>query len=184
MKRLKRLDTTSPMPLYHQLTQIVKGLIDAGDLKPGDSFWTEEELSNIYGVSRTTIRMTTRELAAEGLLEVKQGKRTYISKPKISRGFPGLTSFSEDMAKRGISPGSRLISYNILLPTPEVRDNLKLKKSEKAVQLKRVMLADGENIGFHIVYLSHKVWMKLQISPSSLNDRSLYNFLEEKGVFI
>lgn len=181
MKNLQRLDTTSPVPLYYQLAQMIRNLIEKGDLKPGDTFWTEQELSHIYGVSRTTVRMATRELAVEGLVVVKQGKRTYISKPKISRGFPGLTSFTEDMKKRGITPGSRLIAYNVLPPAPEVRDNLKLKRDEKAIQLKREMLADGEVIGFHIVYLPREVWLRLQITPSFLNNRSLYKALEEKG---
>jgi GntR family transcriptional regulator len=181
MKNLQRLDTTSPVPLYYQLAQMIRNLIEKGDLKPGDAFWTEQELSHIYGVSRTTVRTATRELAQEGLVVVKQGKRTYIARPKISRGFPGLTSFTEDMKKRGITPGSRLIAYNVLPPVPEVRDNLRLKKSEKAIQLKREMLADGEIIGFHIVYLPQEIWLRLQITPSFLNNRSLYRALEEKG---
>ena len=181
MKMLKRLDTTSPVPLYHQLALMIKDLIERGDLKPGDTFWTEQELLHIFGVSRTTVRMATRELAQEGLVIIKQGKRTYISKPKISRGFPGLTSFTEDMKTRGITPGSRLVAYNALAPTPEVRHNLKLKDNEKAIQLKREMLADGEIIGFHIVYLPQEIWMSLKITPSYLNNRSLYEALEEKG---
>jgi GntR family transcriptional regulator, N-acetylglucosamine utilization regulator len=181
MKMLKRLDTTSPVPLYYQLVQMIKDLIERGDLKPGDTFWTEQELSHIYGVSRTTVRMATRQLAQEGLVVIKQGKRTYISKQKISRGFPGLTSFTEDMQKRGITPGSRLVAYNVLRPAPEVRDNLRLKGNEKAIQLKREMLADGEIIGFHIVYLPQELWLRLQITPSFLNNRSLYKALEEKG---
>jgi GntR family transcriptional regulator len=181
MKVLKRLDTTSPVPLYYQLVQMIRDLIERGDLKPGDTFWTEQELSHIYGVSRTTVRMATRELSQEGLVVIKQGKRTYISKPKISRGFPGLTSFTEDMKKRGIVPGSRLVAHNVLPPAPEVRANLRLKGNEKAIQLKREMLADGEVIGFHIVYLPQDLWMKLQIVPSFLNNRSLYKALEEKG---
>ena len=44
MKKTRRLDPTSHVPLYYQLTEIIKDLIKNGDLKPGDALWSEQEL--------------------------------------------------------------------------------------------------------------------------------------------
>lgn len=178
------LDRKNPLPLYHQLREIIVDMIHEGELKPGDTFWTEEELERMYSVSRTTIREAVRTLSQDGYLVLQQGKRTLVTKAKVTRGFPGLTSFTEDMKKRGVVPGARLLGFDIIVAPPSVVEKLKLEKDQKVVQLNRQMLADNEPIGYHIVYLSLHVWEKLNIEPEYLNNRSLYETLEGKGGFI
>jgi GntR family transcriptional regulator len=179
----RKLDRTNPLPLYCQLREIIVEMVHKGELKPGDAFWTEEELAEKYGTSRTTIREAIRTLAQDGYLVIQQGKRTSVTKPKVTRGFPGLTSFSEDMRKRGLVPGSWLLGFDLIVALPSVAEKLKLEDGQKVVQVKRQMLADNEPIGYHIVYLPHRVWEKLNIEPEYLNNRSLYKTLEEKGGF-
>jgi len=183
MNALQKLDSSNPVPLYFQLVQIIKGLIESGELRPGDVFWTEEEIQKMCDISRTTVRAAIHQLAREGFLAVRQGKRTCVSRPKVIRGFPGLTSFTEDMRKRGLKPGSRLIAFKVFSPEPEINARLGLDEGQEIVQLKRQMLANGEPIGYHIVHLPHEAWTKLDIEPSFLSNRSLYQTLEERGGF-
>jgi len=180
----RRLDRKNPLPLYHQLREIIVEMIDKGELKAGDTFWTEEELSQMYGISRTTIREAIRTLAQDGYLIIQQGRRTSVTRPKVTRGFPGLTSFTEDMKKRGLAPGARLIGFDIMKSPPPVAEKLRLEHNGKVVQIKRQMFADNEPIGYHIIYLPFEIWKKLDIQPEYLNNRSLYETLERKGGFI
>jgi GntR family transcriptional regulator len=159
-------------------------MIENGELKPGDQLWTEEEIERFFNVSRTTVRTALRELANEGYVVIQQGKRTFISKPKVTRGFPGLTSFTEDMTKRGLKPGAELISCNVLIPTADIANKLRLEEDKKIILLKRRMFAEDEIIGFHIVHLPYDVWTNLKIEPSYLDNRSLYQTLEEKGGYV
>lgn len=47
-------------------------------LGPGAQLPNEAELCNIFGVSRTTIREAVRHLAAQGYVEVRRGKGTFV----------------------------------------------------------------------------------------------------------
>ena len=72
-----RVDKTRPIPLYRQLEQIIKTTIERGELKQGDTLWTEQELAQMYSVSRITVREALRGLLQEGYLVTQQGKRSY-----------------------------------------------------------------------------------------------------------
>jgi len=100
------LDKSTPIPLYFQLKEIIKDKIDSGKLKPGDILPSERELSQVYQISRPTIRQALKELVNEGLLYREKGKGTYVSKPKINYGFiQKLTTFYDDIKEKGDTLG-------------------------------------------------------------------------------
>src|SRR3954447_21117484 len=76
----------------------------------GTAIPSERQLSADLGVSRLTVRAALDELAREGYLVRRRGSGTYVQEPsKISQELT-MTSFSEDMRRRGLNPGSRTIS--------------------------------------------------------------------------
>ena len=50
-----------------------------GRLRPGEKLPNELELARELGVSRTTLREAVRTLAAQGVLEVRRGRGTFVS---------------------------------------------------------------------------------------------------------
>ncbi len=50
-----------------------------GRLAPGDKLPNEVELAQQLGVSRTTLREALRDLTAQGVLEVRRGKGTFVA---------------------------------------------------------------------------------------------------------
>ena len=62
------LDKTIPVPLYFQLKTLIKNKIKDGTYKSGDLIPTENELSDMFGISRTTVRQAVTELVHEGYL--------------------------------------------------------------------------------------------------------------------
>src|SRR5438477_11667274 len=75
----------------------------------GTAIPSERQLSADLGVSRLTLRAALDDLAREGYLVRRRGSGTYVQQPKISQELT-ITSFSEDMRKRGMEPGSRTLS--------------------------------------------------------------------------
>lgn len=61
-----------------QVIAHVRGLIDHGQLKPGDRLPAERDLAVQVGVSRPTIRAGLRALAAMGVVQSRHGSGTYI----------------------------------------------------------------------------------------------------------
>ena len=77
-------------------------------LKVGQAIPSERRLSQELGVSRLTLRAALDDLVREGYLVRRHGSGTFVSEPKIAQQLT-LTSFSEDMRRRGMVPDSRTI---------------------------------------------------------------------------
>lgn len=81
--------------LTQQTAQRLYGRIVAeGGLAPGDKLPNELELSQELGVSRTTLREAVRMLVAQGVLEVRRGKGTFVSARVEDIDDFGFTSLS------------------------------------------------------------------------------------------
>ena len=77
----------------------------------GNAIPSERQLCADLGVSRLTVRAALDDLAREGYLVRRRGSGTYVQQPKIAQELT-MTSFSEDMRRRGMSPGSRTLSLD------------------------------------------------------------------------
>src|SRR5438105_15654198 len=75
----------------------------------GTAIPSERQLSADLGVSRLTLRAALDDLAREGYVVRRRGSGTYVQQPKIAQELT-MTSFSEDMRRRGMVPGSRTLS--------------------------------------------------------------------------
>src|SRR5438132_4372593 len=95
-------------PAYRKIQGAILKRIEAGQLKPGDSVSSERELAKIHGVSLMTARHALAALEREGLVERRRGAGTFVAPPKIH--FNKLMSFTEQMASRGLSACSRILS--------------------------------------------------------------------------
>jgi DNA-binding FadR family transcriptional regulator len=66
-------------------------LILERQFKPGDRFLSENTLTTMFGVSRSTIREAIKLLVAENIVEIYHGKGTFIcQRPGINRDPLGL----------------------------------------------------------------------------------------------
>jgi GntR family transcriptional repressor for pyruvate dehydrogenase complex len=63
---------------YESIVQQVLALIENGKLKQGDQLPSERELTDIFKVSRTTVREAIRTLESMKLLQSRQGNGTYV----------------------------------------------------------------------------------------------------------
>lgn len=75
------LATAMPKPTDGSTEQViayVRGLIDQGQLTPGDRLPAERDLAVQIGVSRPTVRAGLRALAAMGVVQSRHGSGTYI----------------------------------------------------------------------------------------------------------
>ncbi|MEY9941278.1 GntR family transcriptional regulator [Streptacidiphilus sp. MAP5-3] len=64
--------------LYKQVANEMRASIMTGEWEPGRQVPPEEQLSSLYDVSRPTIRQAVAALRTEGLLDVQQGRGTFV----------------------------------------------------------------------------------------------------------
>ncbi len=70
-----RIDPDSPIPLYHQIAEALRTVIEAGDLAPGEALEPMRQAAETWGVNVHTVRHAYAALARDGLVERKRGPR-------------------------------------------------------------------------------------------------------------
>src|ERR1051326_1848038 len=95
----------------------------------GNAIPSERQLSSDLGVSRLTVRAALDDLAREGYLVRRRGSGTYVQHPKMSQELT-MTSFSDDMRRRGMEPGSRTLSMTTILAGARLGRFLQVSPSE------------------------------------------------------
>ncbi|MBI4978922.1 MAG: GntR family transcriptional regulator [Spirochaetes bacterium] len=71
---------------YHAVKDYIKGRIIAGQYKPGDRIESEDALTKIMGLSRSSVREGLSELEFEGVIDIVHGKGTFIREKKTAAG--------------------------------------------------------------------------------------------------
>lgn len=134
-----------PTPLYLQLAQHFRAMIESGRLKVGAALPAERRVMADAALSRVTVRKALEVLVREGLVEQRRGSGTFVSAPlpHIEQPLERLSSFTEDMIDRGRKPGVRWIERKISAPTAEDVMLFGLSPGELVVHLHRLRLGDG-----------------------------------------
>lgn len=143
----------------------------------GDAIPSERQLSADLGVSRLTVRAALDDLVREGLLVRKRGSGTFVSEPKIAQELT-MTSFTEDMRRRGMVPGSRTLELRTTPAGPWLGRVLRLSPSEPIVVVKRLRLADRETMAIETLHVRASIVPGL--SAEDLEEHSFYELLTER----
>src|ERR1051325_11270548 len=118
----------------------------------GTAIPSERQLSVDLGVSRLTVRAALDDLAREGYLVRRRGSGTYVQQPKISQQLT-MTSFSEDMRRRGMAASSKTLSLTRQLAGPRLGRFLNVSPGQEVVVVKRLRLADGVSMALETLHI-------------------------------
>ncbi len=176
-KTLLKIDSRSKVPLYHQIVQNITDLIEDDKLARGSMLPSEWELTNLYSVSRLTVRQALKDLEQNGLVTRRHGIGTFISTPPTTQLTPSKMSFSQKMRQIGKKPSHRILSLERIAASKEVANMLQLPEKAPVVELVRVRFADDEPIMIETAYLPAERFPDL--TEENLKDGSLYQFLSE-----
>lgn len=141
----------------------------------GDAIPSERQLSADLGVSRLTVRAALDDLVREGLLVRRQGSGTFVSEPKIAQELT-MTSFTEDMQRRGMVPGSRTLDLRVTPAGAHLGRLLHVSPSERVVIITRLRLADRETMAIETLHVRESLVPGL--TPADLERTSFYELLQ------
>lgn len=156
LTKLSAIDKSVPIPLYFQLKQLILSEIKNGNYKSGDMIPTENEISDAFSISRTTVRQAVTELVQEGWLYRVKSKGTFVSLPKINQDFiKKLESFNDQILRSGMEPSTEVLELKVMPATEIVARHLEIKENESVIYMHRKRLADGEPIVTIKTYLPY-----------------------------
>ena len=151
-------------------------------LEIGRAIPSERQLSAELGFSRLTVRAALDELVREGYLVRRRGSGTFVSEPKIAQELT-MTSFTDDIRRRGMSPGSKTLELNVVPAGARLGRLLHVSPSEPVVVAKRLRLADREPMAIEELHVRESLVPDL--SARDLEERSFYELLRDRyGIVI
>lgn len=173
-----RASDTDPTPLYLQLANALRRLIDEGIMNEGDALPSERRIMELTTLSRVTIRKALELLVKEGLLRQKRGSGTFVSGglPKIEQPLTRLSSFTEDMLNRGRTPDVQWLEKKLSYPTSEEVMLFGLSPGDKVLHLHRLRSGDGIPLAVEFATVPARF-----LPSPELVEHSLYEALTKVG---
>ncbi|HKJ31676.1 MAG TPA: GntR family transcriptional regulator [Balneolales bacterium] len=170
-----KIDHSSPIPLYKQIEDALRKMIDNGEYGEGEQIPKEEDLASWLGVSRNTVRQGIYKLVLEGLLIRKKGVGTVVAPHTITTKLDEWHSFTQEMMKRGVLFKNYLVRVHKEKADSELSSIFKIKEGTKLVKLVRIR---GDNKEPFVYFIS---WFHPRIGLTGDEDfnRSLYKILEQ-----
>lgn len=168
----------SGAPLYLQLKKSIEDAVRSGLIGPGDALPSERDIAIQADVSRVTVRKAVQDLVRGGVLVQRHGSGTFVA-PRVGRveqSLSRLTSFTEDMARRGMSVRSTFIERGLFQPSPDEMMALGLSADEKVARISRLRIANDTPLAIERASLSAAV-----LPDPGAVDASLYAALERTG---
>jgi GntR family transcriptional repressor for pyruvate dehydrogenase complex len=133
---------------YEDIVRQVIALIEEGKLKRGDQLPSERDLTEIFKVSRTTVREAIRTLESMKLLQCRQGTGTYVlassGEDLIQPLAAALFNAKDDI--RDIFYTRKIIEPHVAQLAAENATPQDIEKMEKILRMQAECIKRGENI--------------------------------------
>ncbi len=173
-----QLDPQDSSPLYLQLARQLELEIREGQYRADQALPSERQLAEQLGVSRATARSAIDQLVEQGWIVRKRGSGNYIASraaPRFEQPLSQLTSFSEELRRRGHTPSSRWLQRSVSIASNEEQLSLGLSPGARVARLERLRLADEVVMAYELSVLP------LHVVPEPMQvEGSLYDYLASR----
>ncbi|MGB3096580.1 MAG: FadR/GntR family transcriptional regulator [Candidatus Deferrimicrobiaceae bacterium] len=190
-EKLKMFKPVKKTRVYEEIVAKIKDMLEKGRLKSGDQLPGERELSEVFQVSRSSVREALRTLETQGHLESRQGDGTYIASKPVESLVNPLASviFSEKDSQMELFEMRRLIEPQLAYLAAERATQEEIAMMEQALILQEEAIARGEtgtdvDKSFHYIMAKatkNKVLLRLTDSMRDLLAESRDKYLQVEG---
>jgi GntR family transcriptional regulator len=165
-------------PLYLQLKRFIEDAVSGGQIRAGDALPSERDIAAKMDVSRVTVRKAVQHLVREGVLVQRHGSGTYVAPQpnRVEQSLSQLTSFTEDMARRGMTVRSMWLDRGLYTPSPEETVTLGLSSTDSVARVARLRISGDTPLAIERASLSSRILP----DPEAVG-ASLYAHLDRSG---
>ena len=158
------------LPLYQRLRDDFANQVASQQWQPGEAIPAELALAAQHGVAPGTVRKAIEALVAEGVLERRQGKGTFVRRADFTSSLFRFFRFQDSGGARRI-PESRILSVEARAAPAETARLLALPEGAKAIKLSRLRLFDGAPVLFEEIWLPRDPFdALLDLAPADFGD--------------
>lgn len=163
---------------YSVLKHTIVENINNEEYKVGELIPSERELMEMFSVSRITVRKAIDDLVNEGYLYRVQGKGTYVKSEEMSHDLFSITSCTEDIKARGMTPSTKVVSAAVLPADRRRMRTLQIPQDSLVFRLERIYYADNSPINYTTTCLPMDLFPGLD--QYDFSKESLYSVIEKK----
>ncbi|AHN25536.1 putative transcriptional regulator of N-Acetylglucosamine utilization, GntR family [Gilliamella apicola] len=159
------------MPRHLTIQQDLLKKIQSGVYPQGQLIPKECELTEIYQVSRPTVRQAIQQLVNDGYLERRKRRGTIVKQQKISQEFTHIIeSYDSEMNRKGLHPKTKVLTFKLDKANADIANNLQINEYEDVYKLVRLRYAESKPVVLVTTYLPAK------LLPNFINN----DFTQEK----
>jgi len=168
----------SQIPLHYQIADYLLVMLGKGELDSDERLLSEEELREIFGVSRTTIRRALEHLLNKGLLVRRQGRGTFWTNSAAHLRDEKLAGINRQIFNISQKTTPVFLSKKNTTPLPDVSLFLGLPEEKQVSVIKRLRLDDtDEPMSYTINYMP--VEYAMPITGKHLEKMTMLETLEK-----
>src|SRR5258708_22305788 len=131
-----------PVPLYQQLSALLREEIRRGRYGPLDRLPSEHELVREHAISRITARQALVELERAGLVFRRQGRGSFVARQAVVQPLTRLTGLAEATSGQGLSSTSRVLRKAMVRATTAAARRLGVPPGSSIFEMRRLRLVD------------------------------------------
>lgn len=146
------MEKKSPHGQWQQVEEDIAEDILAGRLSPQTQLPKEAELMERFGVGRHTIRRAMSSLQSRGLVQVEQGRGTFVRDGRLEYRLSERTRFSQNLLDQGREPFGQAVREEEIAASATVAEALRLPRGEPVYHIVRRGFADEEPINLSDAY--------------------------------
>lgn len=166
------------IPRHIQITQWIRGQITEGFYQPDEKLPSENELAKRFDVSRVTVRRALQSLENDQVIYRCQGLGSFVSDGRSPHALVRLTDFHEDMVRANMNPSSLVVRFDVIPAKAQLESVLEIKPGSQVLQIDRLRMGNGSPVAYDRTWLP--VFYGQLLDQETLQDRSIYNILEEE----
>ncbi len=170
------LNPQSPVPLYHQLSEIILARIRSGEYAPGHRIPSEPALAAAYGIGRPTVRQAIDVLVRRRFLLRRRGSGTYVRPEPEEVDLFSLAGTMSAFQKKGISVVSRIIEKTSLRSVHDDPENP--FSDREAIFLARLSLVEDVPVLLEEIYMQPELFPGIE--KIDLSGQSLSQIVDER----
>ena len=178
------LNPNSPIPLYHQLAEIITDRIKSGAYLPGESIPSETTMAKQYRIGRPTVRQAMDVLVKKKLIQRRRGAGSFVLPAPPSVDLFSLGGTSQAFLTQGIDIKKTPVSPVSLVTVTQQPENPFNESS--AFFLSRLITAQGTPVLKEDIFLDPELFRhldRLEIGTHSLSKlvADQYHLVPENG---
>lgn len=176
-------DPRTRSPRYVRVYTALREWINVGKYAPGEKIASEEEIGQMFGVSRITTRKAIDLLVDDDLVFRMHGKGTYVSENVQQRvGLDNVNKRLRAARRRALHSKISDVDVSVIKSDPRTSLDLKLSAESDVLRVSYVRMFSGEPIGYMESFIPTR--LGLTIEPKELAADTPLSVLEKHDVSV